>query len=205
MLAQLAVLSDMMNDRPLQPVTDPAAAAAVLAAVEPAAADAAAAEAVAAKAVVVAKLRGKEAALERRRRGDLVMLKTTVSSRQYGAKLRMLYTPAVAQDAPADQPMGYMPPTRLYDDVPVCQHCYEFHSRQVSNSNPNPSPNPNPNPNPNPTLTLTLALTLTLTLLAPGGVVAELTSAAHLGRLRPRFNPNPDPDPTPNANPNPNL
>ena len=51
MLAQLAVLSDMMNDRPLQPVTEPAAAAAVLAAAEPAAAEAAAAEAVAAKPV----------------------------------------------------------------------------------------------------------------------------------------------------------
>ncbi len=51
----------------------------------------------------------------------------------------MLYTPAVAQDASAHQPMGYMPPTRLYDDVPVCAKCYEFYSRQVSD--PNPTPN----------------------------------------------------------------
>ena len=60
---------------------------------------------------------GKEEALERRRRADLVMKKSTYSSRQYGAKLRMLYTPAVAQDASAHQPIGYMPPTRLYDGV----------------------------------------------------------------------------------------
>jgi|SouAtlMetagenome_1021521.scaffolds.fasta_scaffold418180_1 hypothetical protein len=65
----------------------------------------------------------------------------------------MLYTPAVAQDASAHQPMGYMPPTRLYDDVPVCAKCYEFYSRQASNPNANPNPNPYllpPTPTPNP-------------------------------------------------------
>jgi len=113
MLAQLSVLSDMMFDRPLEPsngsggvrgggggvggggvggVGGGGGGGGVGGAGDGGggggdeAAEAVAA-AVGGKAVPL--LGGKEAALERRRRGDLFMKKTTYSSRQYGAKLRI--------------------------------------------------------------------------------------------------------------------
>ena len=120
MLAQLSALDDLMHQRPSADADDGGGGG-----------EAAAAAGGGGVASPMPLRGGKEEALERRRRADLVMKKSTYSSRQYGAKLRMLYTPAVAQDASAHQPIGYMPPTRLYDDVPVCAKCYEFYSRQA--------------------------------------------------------------------------